>query len=1147
MVYMTYFNSIFGGFALPKNTAAISQPNKSRSKYPATQSLVTVLTSRDHPVNKKFELVDGAVRAIPYQNAYLFDAEVFPVNGIQGFASIIENISRGSQKILIRGIHPEQFAANVQRTKENFPEHEEGTPWVMLDFDDIQVPDGMNPLTTEAIEWLVQKLPAGFHGVTYFYQFSASAGILTADGLPRKKGINVHLFYWLNHRVPGDLLTAYLKKHCLDSGFYTIGKNRGGVPELRLGVDLAPIRTSNQPHFIAKPETGPGVNCVLSQEARHGFIAKQGNEVAIPALAEGLIANACNQGKIIRDEYCRANGYKQKTMQTRTGEGFSTHTYFVPEEAGTARGGREFKGCKLERDQYCILYFADENSPGSWYVTKKQPQIARRYGDGESLPLKELSEGAYVYVRDTLGWFTEIPVVNLSLTEEGYLPPFNDFATAKISLILAPTGSGKTKAAIDWIRSRQKELTIYAAPTIALVQQMFDDLETAGMEPYHYDWTKGFGSPFPNYGVVVTTIESLHKMLRITYDRCLTHNLILDEVHHGMETFMTSNHKNELLENTLVKSRQTLLLTGTCTPVQRTKLSQLASHALMQTGPAHYCTYEFAPVRQNPLHIRKLGLFDTDFITLLEEYRAKKQRGERLPRVAMLLSTSRMETYRILLGKYELLDQADIVSRPEYSAEDIEAARISDKPILISSPLFALGLNFSTAPEKFWCRFDYLDVDTSQVIQTVNRANRTAAPCEVRVYVGMTSDDPIYLMDDTKLAAKVRESFQMESSLEGFLEQHSQIDRNAYNLLRKAEKDTPKALGRLIANDGFQNYRIVQDLGETCVLDEKKAKICEDARKAARSNYDQAIVQHRDALSKGDVWVHFWRLDKLADERKNGWEYESPRTEREIESEELGVIMRLCNLSSPAQAKQVKVSKLRRLFGDGSPWISAQYDREKFTDWAKVEAEKTEHIRVVVQKLAELKTGKRNGFDLAGSLTRNRSLIDGLLALATGESEYLSLRTKLDTLEKRREGVRKSGSAQQRAKIAEAGLNLMEELLKPLGVFFDKTKGADGRRRVDFTKPIVPSTWNLDDMAMVLMKRATWLKSLPVEQKVPIVSDEYSVGDKQMSRDICEGCVFFFQNACVQGKQVDWQGGGWEGNLTRECGSFKRIPVRLAA
>jgi hypothetical protein len=67
----------------------------------------------------------------------------------------------------------------------------------MIDFDDQDVPEGINPTSVEALELVIKKLPPEFHNASYFYQHSSSAGIVGPDGLPRKKGLNAHAFFWL--------------------------------------------------------------------------------------------------------------------------------------------------------------------------------------------------------------------------------------------------------------------------------------------------------------------------------------------------------------------------------------------------------------------------------------------------------------------------------------------------------------------------------------------------------------------------------------------------------------------------------------------------------------------------------------------------------------------------------------------------------------------------------------------------------------------------------------------------------------------------------------------------------------------------------------------------------------------------------------
>lgn len=341
------------------------------------------------------------------------------------------------------------------------------------------------------------------------------------------------------------------------------------------------------------------------------------------------------------------------------------------------RSGRTYRDGKLSTDgKFFTLFFADENSPGSYYVVKDRPEFAYRHG-GDKMLLKELSAGAHAHVRDVLQWFTEIPHHDLSLDEQGFLPPLASFAQAKVSLILAPTGSGKTKAAIDWMRSKisAKSLIVYAAPTIALVNQMRSDLTSAGMSCHLY--TDTWKSSLPNFGVIVTTNQSMRRILDLIYDAYLPHHLIVDEIHTGMDEFMKRKRENEAFESAMSKASQTLLLTGTLTKVQRTKIVSTVGHALGGLTEELYCCYEFPSVKRNSLIIRPSANFNSDFVELIDELQAKAKAGEPLLRVVVLLDTSKMRKYQTLLEQYELAQYAHVVSRPENSPEDIELARVS--------------------------------------------------------------------------------------------------------------------------------------------------------------------------------------------------------------------------------------------------------------------------------------------------------------------------------------------------------------------------------------------------------------------------------------------------------------------------------------
>jgi len=1143
-----YFNSIYWETnQLPKNASLPPSSTLVTVDEAVSGSFVTVLTSQDESVNKRYYRNEaGDVQKANFQNAFLYSVKTGPANGIDDLSRIVESHSANRQCILIRGLPISSSTYGVRRTKENFAEHPEGTQWAMLDFDDIKVPEGIDPLSSEAIEWVIARLPAEFHDATYFFQFSASAGILGADGVPLKSGLNVHLFFWLDRRVPGPQLAAYLSLHCMQTGFYVLGENKGDVVTLTPGVDPAPLRSEVQAHYIAAPTIEAGVVCQLTPENRQGMVRKNRQSVSLSQLADAVE----RQAKALKDqlvsEYKRIHGYKTRTTMTSIDGRFAATRYSVaPNRVGQpARRGRTFAGAKLSEDgKYLTLFFAGEGSPGSWYVSKRRPQFGVRHGDGETMPLKELSQGAHDYVRDELGWFSEVPHRHLELVE-GYLPPLVEFATAKVSLVLSPTGSGKTRATLDWMRTwiAQRQLVLYAAPTIALVKQMRDDLAAAGLNPAYY--SEFWGANVPRSGVLVTTYDSLSRLLRVAYDAGIAHALILDEIHQGLERSMGNSKRLADLESAVSKARQTLLLTGTLTDVQRHAVVDVCKQALGSLTEQDYCCYEFASSKANPLEVVPSGQFDTDLTALLEEFKAKLDSGESLPRLVLLLDTSRMEMYRLLIEWYGLTDHALIVSRPESDEDAIEAARTSELPILIASPLFGLGLNFVREPDILWARFDHVKADTNQIIQTVNRANRGQVQCQVCIYGNVQPDVGFALPNSVELRQEIAERLQGEASIAGLLEEHLQLDRVLYNRLREAERCSQVALSVLVRDNAIQNFNVVVP-ADTSVAVRRKDNTVKDARRDARLLYRQSVVDEAAQVSKCGSLGAIVKLQALWEERRNRWRGDEPRLERELQNEEAGIVMAGFGIQDPVAAQKVKVSKVMRLFGEASPWISNQYARDRHPDWAKVEAEKTDKCVVLLEKLAALHAGEIDAEGLSAALTRNGRMGEAFQALASNDSEFQSIGRRVDVLKLARDRLRDKGGKAERAKVQAQGLELLRELLEPLGVFYGK-KMVKGREVTDITKPFVPPKWDLPEMILVLERQAARLRALPNGQKEPVVqewTDAYC-GEPPMPRQVCEGCVFFHQNACCLGRQTDWQSSAVDA-AGLKCDGFKRIKIEL--
>lgn len=445
-------------------------------------------------LRKRYYLDDrGRIANEAYSKASQFSWKQHDILGIKELGTLLEGLSTRTDAMLIRGGPAAGVpTSNVRRTIANFPAARGGCPFVMLDIDGWAPPDGFDPNSGEAIESFIALLPTEFRQASYWYQFSSSAGLMQPDGSPYKRGVRVHLFFWLAAPVQDHLIKAYLQIHCYEQHLCTLS-TRDGPPLLTPWIDMA-LFNPVQPHYIALPQfDSEVVSCTIPPGQRQGLVAKAVDHVAIPPINEDIVQKA---QRLLNDRKHALNFYlgKQRSSNlVRTDSGLYQRTNYWSDPSAAPQTDRGFRlataypGGQVRADTTTIvLYFDWEGSPGSWFVKKAQPTIARRFGDEQTLPLRELSEGAYAYVRDNLRWFNEIDSYDRPLDAQGFLPGLATFANHRVNLVLAPTGSGKTKAIVDYIVTRKTQLFFYAAPTRALVAQMQRDLEQAGVAVRHY-------------------------------------------------------------------------------------------------------------------------------------------------------------------------------------------------------------------------------------------------------------------------------------------------------------------------------------------------------------------------------------------------------------------------------------------------------------------------------------------------------------------------------------------------------------------------------------------------------------------------------------------------------------------------------------
>ncbi|MDP2449407.1 MAG: hypothetical protein Q8M93_22535 [Polaromonas sp.] len=356
---------------------------------------ITVLRSQSTPLTKRFYLdAQGQTQREDYLNAKTFQAASYPIEDIEDLSELLIEIAEKPDGAVVRGI-PARPGRNIWRNQEELPEHEVGTSWAMLDIDGEELPPGMSPVSVEAVEWFVKKLPDPFARATCHYQFSGSAGVLDADGSLLKPGLRVHLFYFFENPIRGMHLASYLNRFCQDTNQYQISAGAKGVTMFKYMIDPAPIRSSNQLHYTAAPILEEGVRCLLADCARNGLLVRETSVVTLPSIDTQHVIETSLRQRALLDNWKRVNGYTRGITAARTNTGVQIQRFYQsPTPTGTHQRGYTLKGTDESRENVCRLFFEEEGSPGSWRVFKANPQIARRYGDEETVALKELSEQA---------------------------------------------------------------------------------------------------------------------------------------------------------------------------------------------------------------------------------------------------------------------------------------------------------------------------------------------------------------------------------------------------------------------------------------------------------------------------------------------------------------------------------------------------------------------------------------------------------------------------------------------------------------------------------------------------------------------------------------------------------------------------------
>lgn len=163
--------------------------------------LTALRTIDGSPATKRHIWSDGNWQTESYSSGQHFAWSQADVSSIESLSARLSAIEGKPSWFIVRG-EPTRGVKYLRRVYKGDDPHFEPVDrrWICIDIDGLEVPDGVGH-----VDHAVHTLPSYFHGVSVFWQHSASAGIRD-DGKA-----HLHLWYWLNRPVCDFSLREWAK------------------------------------------------------------------------------------------------------------------------------------------------------------------------------------------------------------------------------------------------------------------------------------------------------------------------------------------------------------------------------------------------------------------------------------------------------------------------------------------------------------------------------------------------------------------------------------------------------------------------------------------------------------------------------------------------------------------------------------------------------------------------------------------------------------------------------------------------------------------------------------------------------------------------------------------------------------------------
>ncbi len=163
---------------------------------------LTVLTHKTHPLTKTWE-ADGTIES--YGKAKTFRLTEREVNGIRQLSEVLTELESDPHSAVIRGGYTGEDRRAAFRQKEFFADA--ARCYMMVDADSYQTRRDWKVDPVGAVrEYIETALPSIFHGVTFHWQLSSTAGH------PSKgDDLRVHVWVWLHQPYNSASLRRWAK------------------------------------------------------------------------------------------------------------------------------------------------------------------------------------------------------------------------------------------------------------------------------------------------------------------------------------------------------------------------------------------------------------------------------------------------------------------------------------------------------------------------------------------------------------------------------------------------------------------------------------------------------------------------------------------------------------------------------------------------------------------------------------------------------------------------------------------------------------------------------------------------------------------------------------------------------------------------